>query len=210
MRNTVAVIPVKSASQCKQRLSATLEPGARRKLVELMLGRVVDAVRGVAAIAGLYIVTNDRSLVPEGVGRIADTGAGLNVALAAAAAELGNQAVDAMLILPGDIPLITSADVAQLLELADPRRMVVVSDVLRSGTNALLLSPPNLITPRFGPGSLMAHLRAAVEADVRALVHDCPNIARDIDEPRDLAWLLEHSRDSRLDFLRSRPEALAG
>jgi 2-phospho-L-lactate/phosphoenolpyruvate guanylyltransferase len=178
-------------------------------LVEIMLDRVVSAVSAVDAIADLYIVTNDESLVPDGVKQIPDPGAGLNIALASAAAQLGCVA-DAMLVLPGDIPLITGADVARLVELADSARMVAVSDVLRSGTNALLLAPPSLVAPRFGPGSLSAHLRAALEANVRAIVHDCPNIARDIDEPRDVAWLLQHSRDSRFDFLRSVPAALAG
>jgi 2-phospho-L-lactate guanylyltransferase len=144
------------------------------------------------------------------VEQIADPGAGLNVALASAAAQLGVRVSDAMLILPGDIPLITSADVARLVELADPGRMVVVSDVLRSGTNALLLAPPSLVALRFGPDSLRAHLNAALEANVRAMVHDCPNVARDIDEPQHVAWLLEHSRDSRFDFLRCVPAALAG
>jgi 2-phospho-L-lactate/phosphoenolpyruvate guanylyltransferase len=204
------VIPVKTASQCKQRLAAVLEARVRRRLVEVMLDRVVSAVRGVDAITGLYIVTNDQSLVPAGAQQIVDPGAGLNVALATAAAQLDGQGAEAMLILPGDIPLLTSADVARLVELAEPQRMVVVSDVLRSGTNALLLSPPALVAPRFGPGSLLAHLRAALEANVRAVVHECPNIARDIDEPRDLAWLLGNSRDPAFDFLRSMPAALAG
>jgi 2-phospho-L-lactate/phosphoenolpyruvate guanylyltransferase len=209
-RNTVAVIPVKTASQCKQRLSAVLEARVRRKLVEVMLDRVSSAVRGVDAITGLYIVTSDQSLVPEGARQIVDPGGGLNVALAAAAAHINGQGADTMLILPGDIPFVTSADVARLVEQAESDRMVVVSDVQRSGTNALLLSPPDLVAPRFGPGSLLAHLRAALEANVRSVVHECPNIARDIDEPRDVAWLLENSRDSGFDFLRSLPAALAG
>jgi len=206
----VAVIPVKTASEGKRRLSAVLDPRTRRKLVKVMLDRVVSAVSGVDAIADLYILTSDASLVPDGVEQIADPGAGLNVALASAAAQLGGRVADAMLILPGDIPLITSADVARLVELAAPGRMVAVSDVRRSGTNALLLAPPGLVAPRFGPDSLSAHLKAALEANVSAMVHDCPNVARDIDEPRDVEWLLEHSRDSRFDFLRSVPAALAG
>jgi 2-phospho-L-lactate/phosphoenolpyruvate guanylyltransferase len=221
---TAAVIPVKTAAQCKQRLSTLLDAATRRKLVEVMLDRVVNAARGVGAISEVYIVTNDAALVPEGVHRIADPGTGLNGAIQSAATQLSGQ-VDAMLVLPADIPLITPADVARLVESGASRQMarshmatrhmatrhmVIVTDVLRSGTNALLLAPPTLVTPRFGAASLMAHLRAALEADVRAVVHDCPNIARDIDEPRDVAWLLEHSHDSGFEFLRSPPEALAG
>jgi 2-phospho-L-lactate/phosphoenolpyruvate guanylyltransferase len=205
-----AVIPVKTASQCKQRLSAVLEARVRRKLVEVMLSRVVNAVRGVDAISSLYIVTNDRSFVPDCARQIPDSGGGLNVALTAAARKLSDDGVDAMLILPGDIPFITGDDVAGLVALCEPQRMIIVSDVLRSGTNALLLAPPALVSPRFGSGSLHAHLRAALEANLRAVVHENPNIARDIDEPRDVAWLVENSRDAGFDFLRCLPAALAG
>jgi 2-phospho-L-lactate guanylyltransferase len=209
VRKVVAVIPIKTASQCKQRLSTVLDAHARHELVELMLNRVVVAVAGVDVIDATYIVSNDSSLVPSHAKQLSDPGTGLNGALASAAAQLRGHA-ETMLILPADIPLITSADVTRLVELGESNRMVIVADALRSGTNALLVSPPTLLAPRFGPGSFSAHLRAALEADVRAMVHDCPRIARDIDEPRDIAWLLKHSSDPALDFLRSVPTALAG
>jgi len=204
-----AVIPMKVADRCKQRLAGVLAPGTRRKLVEVMLERVVRAVTGVPAITDLCIVTNDESFVPQGARRIADPGEGLNVALALTAAQLGGL-VDTMLILPGDLPFITTADIAELVQLAHSQRMVAVADVQGLGTNALLLSPATLIAPRFGPDSLRAHFRVAWQAGAEASAHACANIAHDIDEPRDVAWLLEHSIDSSFDFLRTAPAALVG
>ena len=42
--------------------------------------------------------------------------------------------------------------------------VVIAAADARDGTNALLLSPPDIIEPHFGPGSLEAHLRAARDA----------------------------------------------
>jgi 2-phospho-L-lactate/phosphoenolpyruvate guanylyltransferase len=212
---TVAVIPIKTASQCKQRLASVLDARSRQQLVRFMLDRVVRAVAGTAVIDAIFLVTNDLSMVPRGAERIADPGTGLNDALTAAATQLMGQ-TDAMLVLPADIPLISSDDVTELVQLArsnqlaDSKQMVIVPDVLRLGTNALLLAPPALVVPRFGRGSLHAHLRAALDVGVRPAVHESANIARDVDEPRDLAWLLGHSNDPRLRFLRGAPAALAG
>ncbi|MGH7769605.1 MAG: hypothetical protein ACREQP_19330, partial [Candidatus Binatia bacterium] len=61
----------------------------------------------------------------------------------------------------------------------------------RMGTNALLLSPPNVIGLRFGYDSFTHHLSrvAAQELPLRVLENE--RIALDIDEPRDLERFLQ-------------------
>jgi 2-phospho-L-lactate guanylyltransferase len=57
------------------------------------------------------------------------------------------------------------------------------------GTNALLLCPPDAITPAFGTGSFEAHLRAAEDAGAAVqVVHD-PALGFDLDTPDDLERL---------------------
>jgi 2-phospho-L-lactate/phosphoenolpyruvate guanylyltransferase len=66
---------------------------------------------------------------------------------------------------------------------------VVVPDRHGTGTNALLLSPPNVIEPSFGPGSLERHLAAARAA---AVPHDTAapaTLTLDVDTPEDLTEL---------------------
>jgi len=106
-------------------------------------------------------------------------------------------------LLPGDVPRVTGSDIEGLLELARHGRAIVVPDARGSGTNALLLAPPALLAPQFGPRSLAAHLEAARAVGVPAIVHGCPNISRDIDEPGDVAALLDPAADARFGFLRS-------
>ena len=78
----------------------------------------------------------------------------------------------AILILPADLPLLDVPALDRLLDAADaamaagsgaPLVVIAPADA-RDGTNGLLLSPPGVIEPHFGPGSLEAHLRAARDA----------------------------------------------
>jgi 2-phospho-L-lactate guanylyltransferase (CobY/MobA/RfbA family) len=84
--------------------------------------------------------------------------------------------------------LLDGADAA--LAAGNGRALVVVAPAdARGGTNALLVTPPNLIDPKFGETSLEAHLRAAAQADATVqLVHD-PALAFDLDTPDDLERL---------------------
>ena len=69
-----------------------------------------------------------------------------------------------------------------------------------TGTNALVLSPPDAIEPSFGPDSLERHVAAAEAAGVPHRVEEVPGLALDVDTPDDLAALgaeLELSRGAR-------------
>jgi 2-phospho-L-lactate guanylyltransferase len=69
--------------------------------------------------------------------------------------------------------------------------VVAAPDWARSGTNALLLTPPRLIATRFGPGSLAAHEAAARAARIPLRLVSRATLGLDIDEPQQLEMLLE-------------------
>jgi len=58
-----------------------------------------------------------------------------------------------------------------------------------NGTNALLLAPPNAIEPCYGPGSYLQHMSQAMARHIDVNVLHLAGVARDIDEPEDLAAL---------------------
>jgi 2-phospho-L-lactate guanylyltransferase (CobY/MobA/RfbA family) len=100
-------------------------------------------------------------------------------------------------MLPADLPLLDGAALDRLLDGADAalaagngRPLVVVAPAdARGGTNALLVTPPDVIDPQFGEASLESHLRAAAQADATVqLVHDSA-LAFDLDTPDDLERL---------------------
>lgn len=65
----------------------------------------------------------------------------------------------------------------------------VVPDRHGSGTNGLLLAPPDAIEPAFGPGSRERHLARAGEAGVAGRIAEIPSLGLDLDTPDDLAAL---------------------
>jgi 2-phospho-L-lactate guanylyltransferase len=66
----------------------------------------------------------------------------------------------------------------------------VATDRHRTGTNALVLRPPTVIAPLFGPNSGPRHLAAAAAAGASVQLIDRERVALDIDTPADLAELL--------------------
>ena len=61
--------------------------------------------------------------------------------------------------MPGDCPALSPAELQELLDgAARPgREVVIVPDRHGTGTNGLLLAPPDAIAPSFGPGSFERH-----------------------------------------------------
>ncbi len=88
---------------------------------------------------------------------------------------------------PGDTPLLDPAEVESLL--AIPRAVSIVPDRHGTGTNALVLSPPDAIAPSFGPGSLKRHVAAAEAAGVPSAVEKIPTLMLDVDTGDDLSAL---------------------
>ena len=63
--------------------------------------------------------------------------------------------------------------------------VAIVPDRHGSGTNALLVSPPALVEPAFGPDSLALHRAAAADAGATVVELDGP-LSLDLDTTADL------------------------
>ena len=98
-----------------------------------------------------------------------------------------------MLCVPGDCPALDPGEVAALLEAppTDATEVVIVPDRHGTGTNGLLLTPPDAIPPSFGPDSCERHLQLAREAEVAVRVERLPSLLLDIDTGADLDVLRE-------------------
>ncbi len=83
----------------------------------------------------------------------------------------------------------TPAEVDELLTARAEPGVVIVPDRHGSGTNALLLDPPTVIAPAFGPGSFARHAALAAAADAKVRVGRLPSLELDVDTPGDLAAL---------------------
>jgi 2-phospho-L-lactate guanylyltransferase len=198
-----AVVPVKERASAKERLSPMLRPETRQALALAMLEDVLAALTATPGIAGLLIVTVDPEagrLAANYGARLIEVGArnGHTGAVTAAARLLAAEQRSGMLALPGDIPLVTPAEIARLLaaHLPAPSFTIVPSHDER-GSNAIACSPPDAVPLRFGENSFYPHLQEAEACGIRPNVLHLPGIALDIDNPEDLVSFMRIDSSTR-------------
>jgi 2-phospho-L-lactate guanylyltransferase len=200
--STIAVLPIKSLPEAKHRLAEELSPGPRRALVEAMFSDVLVALRRTASLDGMLVVSSDHNAQEIGAGYGAmvldDKQRGHSEAASLAIDSALEDGVERELLVPGDCPLLDPAELDALLARpAPPRSALIVPDRHGTGTNALLLSPPDSLTPAFGPGSCRRHVEHARLAGTESEVVDVRSLALDIDTPEDLQELIAVLEKSR-------------
>ena len=193
---TLAVVPIKSLANAKQRLAETLAGGSRRSLVQAMFSDVLASLRRCESLDALVVVTADAvadSLATgDGVAVLPDDRqVGQSEATAIGIAYAAAHGFDRVLLVPGDTPLLDAVEIEDLLMRSerDEIDVAIVPDRHGTGTNALLIAPPAAFEPSFGPGSLDRHVSAARAAGLVHRVEPLPSLALDVDTPDDLAAL---------------------
>jgi 2-phospho-L-lactate guanylyltransferase len=110
-----------------------------------------------------------------------------------------NAGCEAVLIIPGDMPLVRSADIELILGQIPAAQVapfaLLVPSHDRLGTNALLLAPPDIIKLRFGYDSFSYHLSQVSAQGLPLRFFENEHIALDIDEPTDLERFLADAAD---------------
>jgi 2-phospho-L-lactate/phosphoenolpyruvate guanylyltransferase len=193
---TIAILPMKSFGAAKQRLSEALGGGSRQALAQAMFADVLTSLRHVEGVEAIAVVTCDRTAEAAALASDAaviwdDEEAGQSQAALIGVAHAQAEGFERVLLVPGDTPLLDPAEVTALLERAEAEALgvVVVPDRHGTGTNALLLRPPDAIEPTFGPGSRERHVQAAATAGVSCDVDPLPSLVVDVDTPEDLSEL---------------------
>lgn len=194
-----ALIPVKGFSNAKQRLSPLLDGADRGLFAEVMFRDVLKQVLKARGLAETFVVTGDN--------KVAEIATNLGAQLIREKVEKGEtDAVDfarlelkrlgrqAVLVIPGDLPLVRSGDIEDVLaqipnEASLPFALLVPSHD-RMGTNALLLAPPDIIKLRFGYDSFSYHISQVSAQGLPVRFIENERIALDIDEPKDLQQFL--------------------
>lgn len=193
---TVAILPVKSFVEGKRRLRSALSPGERRVLAQAMFSDVLIALRRAARVDAVLVISADSAAqqiaTGYGVRVLADAEHGHNVAARHGIEQAVRQGAGRVLLVPGDCPTLLPAEVDQLLERAVPEpAALIVPDRHGTGTNALVLTPPDALTPSFGPGSCERHLENARQAGVHGEIVHVESLALDVDTAEDLEALQE-------------------
>lgn len=190
-----AIIPVKPLRRGKSRLSGVLSEDERALLNYTMLTNTIKTLADVPEVTQTLVVSRDPAALAlareYGARTLQEDGnPGLNTALKRATVVAMAYAARGVLVLPADLPLLSIADVKEIIHFMDKPPVVVISPDRRGdGTNALLLSPAGLMDYHFGPGSFQKHVQNAEKAGVHVEVLKLFSLGLDLDLPEDLELL---------------------
>ena len=189
-----AVVFAKESGRSKRRLFETFSPEECGLLSAALLEDVLVAlkasvvlevavvgtdssVRQVVEYCGVSFITQERSDLASAMGKIIAWGT--------------EKKADSLLLLPANIPLVSSSDIDRILELGSEEPSVVLSPSVKGDTNAVFLNPSNLIQVQFGPNSFFKLVKKAIDKDVALRFYSSREIALDMNSEEDLCKLLE-------------------
>jgi 2-phospho-L-lactate guanylyltransferase len=191
--HTTAIVPVKGLSVANGRLDGLLSEAERSRLAEaLFLDLIVKLPRS-RCIDDVLIVTAD-GWVARHAGwfghkvLLQDADEGHSEAAAAGASAAMEAGAHRVAMLPVDCPLLDTDELDTHLGRSQ-RTALIIPDRHGTGTNALMLNPPDLFLPCFGPDSCARHVsRARATGQSFALV-EVESLGLDLDTPEDFTLL---------------------
>lgn len=193
---TRIIVPHRGLESAKSRLASVLSHEERVLLGERLLRHVVGtAVSSLGPDDDLMVISPSLALAdivgPMGASLTIQHGMGLNEGLEQARAAALDARVDILVVIHGDLPLLTRSDIAALVRAVPPTGGVAIApDRVGSGTNGLAMLPIDAIPFRFGRGSFGAHCAEAEKAGCPLIALNRHGLAFDLDTPDDLRrWL---------------------
>jgi 2-phospho-L-lactate guanylyltransferase len=196
----LAVVPLNAGQQAKSRLRGVLDAGGRAELVRWMAARVLAALAGSGVVARIAVVSPDADLLTWAAGQgavaLRQERGRLNAGL-----ELGRlwalgEGAEALLVSLADLPLLRAEEVAALAALAGTDGgggyrpgIALAPDAQETGTNLLLLRPPDALPFAFGRTSFPRHLALARARGIEPAILRAAGTRFDVDLPADVAEL---------------------
>ncbi len=193
---TSVIIPVKTFQKSKTRLQLSEEK--TNKLCRLLLEEVIRTIHESKLIDKTIVVTNEEQISDiiekYGCEKIKDEHeTSVNDAVKLAEEYLLENEFTHSIVLPLDVPFFESDDLKKLLDFSENESVIVVPSRHFDGTNALLRTPINSMTPRYDEGSYSFQIESAKTSNVKISVGLVYRLMLDIDNPEDLEFVLKHN-----------------
>ena len=189
-----AVVPVKRFALAKSRLGPGVEATRKPELVAAMIGDVLEAIGRARMVERTIVVSQEPLAADLAAAAGAELVSDFDDASHSAAAMAGMGVAKAagarcVALLPGDCPLLDPRELDRMLTGVPDPYVAVIPDRHGTGTNALVLAPPDAIEPSFGEGSKERHVAAARAAGIPFGVEELPSLGLDLDTPADIVAL---------------------
>lgn len=178
------IVPVKSFTVAKGRLSDTLSSTEREALARTCAESVLSAAQPLAT----YVACSDDDVAEwatqHGARSVYCPTPGLDAAVATARVTAQQDGYTHVIVAHADLPLAQS-----LAHVAKEGCVSAVPDRHRDGTNVLSFPIDSTFVTAYGPGSFDNHEQLAATAGLRFVVVHDPNLELDLDTADDLTEL---------------------
>jgi 2-phospho-L-lactate guanylyltransferase len=148
--NVSAFIPIKKFSSSKNRLANIISSSEREILAASMAKKTIDTLHNSKLCNSITVVTNDHNLhldYSTSYFTNSSLNDGLNEAIYA------QKSNDIILIMHADLPKINEQDLHELARFFDIKKVSIISDLSRQGTNCLMFNSAISIDLTFGLNS---------------------------------------------------------
>ena len=185
-----ALIPVKSLTTAKSRLTSFFTQHQRERLVLDMFHHVLCVLLDSELFENVSVVSSDKEVLEKayvwGAQAVVEEYNGHDQALHAAALREISEGVTTLLTISADLPLLTTQEIRCFFEQSLQHDVVLASSRDGTGTNAILVHPPLAVPYVFGPGSLQSYLESARQRHLSYSIYHSIGLALDIDTIDDL------------------------
>jgi len=192
---TVAIIPVKSFSKAKTRLTISSEKTV--DICKLMLGEVLQTISATKKIDNTIIVSHDQSAFDIGkkfgvIEVFDELESGVNNAITLADEYISDSMFDTSIILPQDIPFFNSSDLDNLFSFFQRENSIIVVPSRQfNGTNSLIRNPSRVMTTRYDEGTYKSHLDEAKCNNINFSLVLIRRLMLDIDSQDDIEFAMK-------------------
>jgi 2-phospho-L-lactate guanylyltransferase len=197
------LLPLKEFAASKQRLAGVLSATERACLLQSMVGDVLAVLTQHRDIERIAICSRDRAaqwlancydveFIDEQRTHTAD----LNAAVNAAVNGLADAGCSDILVVHGDLPLLSAQDLSTFLQRhrdAQSSAVTIAPDRRGIGTNLLAWRPLGQFQTQYGADSFAQHCAQARALSAQLSICELPGARCDIDEPDDLLLMLAQS-----------------
>ena len=193
---TSVIIPVKTFQKSKTRLHLSNEK--TRELCRLLLEEVIKTIDETKLIHKIIVVTSEEQvsdiIKKYDCKKIQDEHeTSVNNAVKLAEEYLMDNEFTHSIVLPLDVPFFYSEDLEKLLKFSSDNSVVIVPSRHFDGTNALVRTPINSMTPRYDEGSHSFQIESAKNDDVKISIGLIYRLMLDIDNTEDLEFVLKQN-----------------
>jgi 2-phospho-L-lactate/phosphoenolpyruvate guanylyltransferase len=191
--HTTAIIPVKGLSVANGRLDGLLSAEERNRVAEALFLDLILKLPRSRCIDDMLVVTADASIARQArwLGAkvlVQEADEGHSEAAAAGARAALEDGAERVAMLPVDCPMLDTEELDGRIG-RSARTVLIIPDRHGTGTNGLVLAPPDVFPPAFGPDSCARHVSRARASGISFALEAIESMGIDLDTPEDYSLL---------------------